>query len=204
MQVYAILWTIVCLIIGVLALLLIRALRESEQGERPGVPLPPGGEGRFEEEKEPLLLYYDEVESGLQGIRSKNLLLRMPPAAWKTDWREDLIRVEVTSQDPTRYALAPEVKGHLERVYHLSAMRMSESGADFEIVSFPHPLDLVLSAEVDHEGAEAQVMEWADGLWKSLPRVEMAVEFIEPMFDPAARCWAAAHIESLGVFGLVR
>ncbi len=204
MQVYTVLWAIVCLVIGVLALLLIRTLRESERAGEPGVLLPAGEEGGFEEEMEPLFFYYDEVEPGIQSLQNGVLLLRVPPTAWETDWRDDLLRVEVTSQDPARYPLGAGVEGHLECVYRLSAIRMSERGTDFEVMSFPNPLDLVLSVEVRGEGAEARVMEWADGMWKPLTRAEMPTALVEPLFDPDTRCWAAARIESLGVFGLVR
>jgi len=207
MQVYTVLWVIVCLIIGVLALLLIRGLRETGRATELGVPVPPGEEeGGFEEEAEPLFFYYDEVEPEVQSLRSGALLLRVPPAAWEADWRDDLLRVEVTSQDPARYPLGAGVEGHLECVYRLSAIRMSERGTDFEVTSFPHPLDLVLIAKEEEggEGAEARVMQWADGVWKPLPRAEVPSTLIEPLCDPTKRCWAAAHIESLGVFGLVR
>jgi len=205
MQVYTVLWIIVCLIIGVLALLLIRALRETGRATEPGVPGPPGEEGGFEEEAEPLFFYYDEVEPGVQSLRSGALLLRVPPAAWEADWRDDLLRVEVTSQDPASYPLAAGVEGHLECVYRISAIRMSERGTDFEVTSFPHPLDLVLIAE--EEGGErtgARVMQWADGVWKPLPRAEVPSTLLESLCDPTRRCWAAARVESLGVFGLVR
>jgi hypothetical protein len=74
---------------------------------------PPDEKGRFEEETEPLFFYYDEVEPGVQSLQNGALLLRVPPVAWEAGWRDDLLRVEATSQDPALYPLGTGVEGHL-------------------------------------------------------------------------------------------
>jgi hypothetical protein len=203
MQIILLAWVIPILLSVLFGLLIVRELR-IQRGElaavRPSVV--------FEEQKESLIFYFEEgEEESVKATVDKEVIVRIPAGAWAEGWREDLLRFEVITKDPSEYPLSPEQlgeswSGELIRAYELKPLRMTELGEDIEVTSFEQPADLIFATE-DKE-AKLSILQLVNGEW-SMPRQTLiAPPFLSSWLDPAGVSWAGTTIEGPGYFGLAK
>jgi len=203
MQIILLVWVIPILLCVLFGLLIVRELR-IQRGEpvavRPSVA--------FEEQKESLIFYFEEGEvESVKATVDKDVIVRIPAGAWAKDWREDLLRFEVITKDPSEYPLSPEQlgeswSGELIRAYELKPLRMTELGEDIKVTSFGQSVDLIFATE-DKE-AKLSILQLVNGEW-SIPRQTLiAPPFLSSWLDPAQVSWAGTTIQGPGYFGLAK
>lgn len=205
MQIILLVWVIPILLSVLFGLLIVRELR-IQRGELAAAPAKPRVE--FKEQKESLIFYFEEgEEESVKATVTKDVIVRIPAGAWAEEWREDLLRFEVITKDPTVYPLLPEQlgeswSGELVSAYELRPLRMTELGEDIEITSFEEPVDIIFTTE-DKE-AKLSILQLVNGEW-SMPRQTLiAPSFLSSWLDPAEVSWAGTTIQSPGYFGLAR
>jgi hypothetical protein len=203
MQIILLVWGIPILLSVLFGLLIVRELGRQRE-ELAAVPTRP----EFEEQKESLLFYFEEgEEESVKATVAKDVIVKIPAGAWAEEWREDLLRFEIITKDPSEYPLSPEQlgeswSGELVRVYELRPLRMTELGEDIEISSFEQPVDIIFATE-DTE-AKLSILQLSDGEW-SMPRQTLiAPPFLISWLDPARVGWAGTTIQSPGHFGLAK
>jgi hypothetical protein len=200
-----IVWGVALLVIAALSLVLVLTLRRRRTDMLTTLSPAALSEEDNVKESEPVqdtLLFYREK----QGVRSTtygHVIVRIPDSAWRTDWRDDLIRIEVNARDTGTVDLPPEwASAPVLAAYEFVAYRMTEMGTDVEIERFEDPIDLIFF----EEGADLDLtlLTQTGGGWVSAPEVKIPTVEIVKMETPRGRTRVATSVAELGSVCLIR
>ena len=193
---FILVWGVALLVIVVLLVVLMQTLK------RGASPSPTVGEGEaLGSIKDTLLFYY--AEQSVRNTSDNRVIVRISGIAWDTGWQEDLIRLEVNTQEPESVVLPPEwADAQILAVYNLCAYRMTEMGTDVEVERFAAPVDVFLTTE----GREPQLRFGVrnETGWVLAPFATLSPEALGGAEIPAEQSWAAASIAGMRDICLVR
>jgi hypothetical protein len=148
------------------------------------------------------LLFYYEQES-VRATPQGTVIVRIPAMAWEGEWQDDLLRLEVLSEDPASIVV-PASWGAAEilAAYALRAYRMTDLGTDIDVERFAAPVDVfVTTAEV---GGELRFGVNNEEGWTLAPLAALSPQALEGVDIPPGRSWAAASIAGMRNICLVR
>jgi hypothetical protein len=188
---FTIVWGVALLAIAALLVMLVLTLK------RGPVSAPPGADEleTFMPLRDTLLFHYEE--SGTRSTVHDRVIVRLPGIAWETAWREDLLRLEVSSVEPRTVPLPvgwqnAQVLG----AYDLRAFRMTEMGRDVEVRRFLSPIDVVLTFEGPYP--EVRAFTRTDDDWTLATTVDLALDEFNGRNRLSGRDWVAVPITQLG------
>ncbi len=182
-----VIWGIALLVIAILSALLVWSLRSR-------TPTTTGPVPTFKPLKDTLLFYYEEQST--RSTAGREVIIRIPGTAWDTDWRSDLLRLEIVGRNPRAVVLPAEWgAARVLAAYELRAYRMTEMGKDLEIERFASPIDVILTTE--ESGDELRVAARPRDAWIQIPPADVSPGELEVDL-PGGRRWAAASVVELG------
>jgi hypothetical protein len=130
------------------------------------------------------------------------MIVHIPGTAWDQEWRDDLLRLEVSTEEPAAVAV-PGAWGEVRvlAAYAVRAYRMTEIGTDIAVERFAAPVDVFLTT-----GDGAGELRFAvnnEGTWMLAPSAALSPEMFEGIDIPTGRRWVAASVTRLREIGLV-
>ena len=147
-----------------------------------------------------LLFYYEQ--EGVGRTAQGGMIVHIPGTAWDQEWRDDLLRLEVSTGEPGAVD-APGAWGEVRvlAAYAVRAYRMTEIGTDIVVERFADPVDVFLTTG---EGAgELRCAVNNEGTWMLAPTAALSPEMFEGIDIPAGRRWVAASVTRLREISLV-
>ncbi len=147
-----------------------------------------------------LLFYYEE--QGVGRTSQGGMIVHIPGSAWDQEWRDDLLRLEVSTKEPAAVAV-PTAWGEVRvlAAYAVRAYRMTEIGTDIVVERFAAPVDVFLMAE--DEAGELRFGVNNEGTWMLAPSAALSPEMLEGVDIPAGQRWVAASVTRLREICLV-
>ena len=194
---FGIIWGVALVLIGGLALFLALSLRR-KAGTEPE---------RISDSKEigsvHDTLLFDFGEKGVRSTTHGHVIIRIPGAAWKEDWRQDLIRVEVSQMPPDAVDLSDEWSGaKVLAAFGLCAYRVAEMGMDVEVERFEAPIDIIIAFGETDRGLSLLVQQGNE--WVSAAPITVSPEEIGGVHLPADRVRIGVSVLEMGPVCLVQ
>jgi hypothetical protein len=130
------------------------------------------------------------------------MVVHIPGTAWDQAWRDDLLRLEVSIEEPAA-EVVPAAWGEVRvlAAYAVRAYRMTEIGTDIAVERFAAPVDVFLITE-DRVG-ELRFGVNNEGTWMLAPPAGLSPETFEGIDIPAGKRWVAASVTRLREICLV-
>ena len=147
-----------------------------------------------------LLFQYEPAGVGVS--TDARVIVHIPSIAWGTEWRSDLIRLEVVEQPSDSIVFTGLGDLEVLAVYDLAAFRMTDPGADIRVERFMEPIEVILTTE--YGDGNLGVVTQTDRTWILAPAAQVSPREIEGVDLPLGRKWAAAAIARLGRVCLVQ
>ena len=193
---YPAVWGLALVAIMALLTVLLRTLRGQTRANHTDDPDLPVALARD------TLLFYHEQDS-VQRTADKHITVHIPGAAWEPQWRDDLLRVQVSEMPPLGVVMPLEL-GPMQvlAVFDLEAYRMTEMGTDAEIARFAAEVRVVLASQ-GHEG-DLGVAVYTDHAWELAVPAEIPPRIAGRISLPAKDRGIAASLVRPGKVCLVQ
>ena len=193
---FPVVWGLALLAIMVLLSVLLRTLRGQTRANHtadPDLPVALASD---------TLLFYHEQDS-VQRTADKHVTVHIPGIAWEAQWRDDLLRLQVSELSPLQVTLPPEL-GPVQvlAAFDLAAYRMTEIGRDVEIAHFAGAIRIVLASQ-GHEG-DLGVAVYTDGRWALAAPAEVPPRIVDQISLPPGDRGIAAQLARPGRVCLVQ
>jgi hypothetical protein len=193
---FVVIWGVALLAVVALGAILMLTLRQGAPAEPPDA----AGLAVSGPLSDTLLFYYEEESVGRTS--QGGMIVHIPGTAWDQEWRDDLLRLEVSTEEPAAVAVPAEWgEVRVLAAYSVRAYRMTEIGTDVAVERFAAPVDVFLTAE-DRAG-ELRFGVNNEGIWTLAPSAALAPEMFEGVDIPAGRGWVAASVTRLREICLV-
>jgi hypothetical protein len=134
----------------------------------------------FVPSEDTLLFYYEK--QGVRKTESGRVMIHIRDVAWDASWQDDLLRVKVSTQDPSSVVLGEAWRdAHVLAAYDLEAYRMTEMGTDLPVPSFVEPVDVFLFT--DARGVDLDILTLQEQEWVSVSRSKTELEELSELAD---------------------
>jgi hypothetical protein len=194
---FGIIWGVALVLIGGLALLLALSLRREPRSE----PERTSGSKEIGAVHDTLL--FDFGENRVRSTTQGHVIIRIPGGAWKEDWRQDLIRVEVSQMALDTVNLSDAWSGaKVLAAYDLCAFRIAETGIDVKVERFEAPIDIIVTS--GNTGRGMSLLAQQGGEWLAVADSTMSSEELGSVALAADRVRIGVSVVEMGPVCLVQ